>query len=177
MHQSCYSIDFFISIFQACAPRYVYYIFMDRMDPVGVCYSARNACSEKRPQIRHHRPCVESGKAMRSKTKISFPRCANVYFFLFPPFSNPHVCQLSVSLVLCINHLSNHPRIQACAPRYLWFSRNFKRREPVGSCYTAQNEFKDIQTHSPCRTSKFVPRKSVLEAIITLIKDLLLKFF
>ena len=84
MHQSCYSIDFFISIFQACAPRYVYYIFMDRMDPVGVCYSARNACSEKRPQIRHHRPCVESGKAMRSKTKISFPRCANVYFFLFP---------------------------------------------------------------------------------------------
>jgi len=46
----------------ACAPRYVYYIFMDRKDPVGVCYSARNACSEKRPQIRHHRPCVESGK-------------------------------------------------------------------------------------------------------------------
>ena len=84
MHQSCYSIDFFISIFQACAPRYVYYIFMDRMDPVGVCYSARNACSEKRPQIRHHRPCVESGKAMRSETKISCPRCANVYFFLFP---------------------------------------------------------------------------------------------
>jgi hypothetical protein len=32
----------------ACAPRYVYYIFMDRMDPVGVCYSARNACSEKK---------------------------------------------------------------------------------------------------------------------------------
>ena len=53
-------------LFQACAPRYVYYIFMDRKDPVGVCYSARNACSEKRPQIRHHRPCVESGKAMRS---------------------------------------------------------------------------------------------------------------
>ena len=74
----------FIFVFQACAPRYVYYIFMDRMDPVGVCYSARNACSEKRPQIRHHRPCVESGKAMRSETKISCPRCANVYFFLFP---------------------------------------------------------------------------------------------
>ena len=75
---------FLIFVFQACAPRYVYYIFMDRMDPVGVCYSARNACSEKRPQIRHHRPCVESGKAMRSETKISCPRCANVYFFLFP---------------------------------------------------------------------------------------------
>ena len=63
-------IEFLISfLFQACAPRYIYYIFMDRMDPVGVCYSARNACSEKRPQIRHHRPCVESGKAMRSNLK------------------------------------------------------------------------------------------------------------
>ena len=109
IHQSCYLIDFFIFVFQACAPRYVYYIFMDRMDPVGVCYSARNACSEKRPQIRHHRPCVESGKAMRSKTKISCPRCANVYFFLLPPFSNPHVCQLSVSLSRALYQLPVKP--------------------------------------------------------------------
>ena len=48
---------FFFS-FQACAPRYVYYIFMDRMDPVGMCFTARNNFT----QIRPHRPCVESGR-------------------------------------------------------------------------------------------------------------------
>ena len=114
---------FLIFVFQACAPRYVYYIFMDRMDPVGVCYSARNACSEKRPQIRHHRPCVESGKAMRSKTKISFPRCANVYFFLFPPFSNPHVCQLSVSLSCSVSTTCQTTPEYRHVPRGIFGSR------------------------------------------------------
>ena len=84
-------------LFQACAPRYVYYIFMDRKDPVGVCYSARNACSEKRPQIRHHRPCVESGKAMRSNSKDSWTNYSNVLFFLFPILNLPISSISSVS--------------------------------------------------------------------------------
>ena len=148
---------FVLFYFQACAPRYVYYIFMDRKDPVGVCYSARNACSEKRPQIRHHRPCVEQGKAMRSKTTIFHDLDVLTFIsFLFAPI-HIHVCHLSLILSHPSKSTPSNP-IQACAPRYLWFSRNFKRREPVGSCYTAKNDFQDIQTHSPCRTSKFVPR-------------------
>eukprot|EP00096_Caligus_rogercresseyi_P015942 TRINITY_DN844_c0_g1_i1.p1 TRINITY_DN844_c0_g1~~TRINITY_DN844_c0_g1_i1.p1 ORF type:complete len:1372 (-),score=393.45 TRINITY_DN844_c0_g1_i1:381-4496(-) len=45
--------------------------------------------------------------------------------------------------------------VLACAPRYLWFSTNFKRREPVGKCYVARNDFKDFQEYSPCSTRKW----------------------
>jgi len=41
----------------ACAPRYIYYIFMNRRDPVGVCHIAKNNFKE----FRQFRPCVESG--------------------------------------------------------------------------------------------------------------------
>eukprot|EP00092_Neocalanus_flemingeri_P010955 GFUD01011798.1.p1 GENE.GFUD01011798.1~~GFUD01011798.1.p1 ORF type:complete len:178 (+),score=19.46 GFUD01011798.1:299-832(+) len=44
--------------------------------------------------------------------------------------------------------------ILACAPRYVWFSRNLKRREPIGTCYTAKNNFADIFEFSPCKSSK-----------------------
>ena len=43
--------------FQACAPRYIYYVFMNRRDPVGVCHIARNNFTE----FRHFRPCVDEG--------------------------------------------------------------------------------------------------------------------
>ena len=79
----------------------IYYIFMDRKDPVGVCYSARNACSEKRPQIRHHRPCVEQGKAMRSKSTIFHDLDVLTFIsFLFAPFTTTSVTCLSFSLIL-----------------------------------------------------------------------------
>ena len=68
---------FFLFLFQACAPRYVYYVFMGRMDPVGMCFSARKNFS----QIRAHRPCVESGRSFFTRTNFS-----NFFFF----FSLPH---------------------------------------------------------------------------------------
>ena len=49
-------------------------------------------------------------------------------------------------------------RSQACAPRYVWFSRNLLRREPIGTCYTAKNNFADIFEYSPCKTSKWSHR-------------------
>ena len=64
----------FLFLLQACAPRYVYYIFMDRMDPVGMCFTARNNFR----QIRAHRPCVESGR-----TVVSNLHYIN-FLFLFP---------------------------------------------------------------------------------------------
>ena len=97
--------------FQACAPRYIYYVFMNRRDPVGVCHIARNNFTE----FRHYRPCVDEGLS-------------------------------SKNLILL--------RSQACAPRYVWFSRNLLRREPIGTCYTAKNNFADIFEYSPCKTSK-----------------------
>jgi len=45
--------------------------------------------------------------------------------------------------------------VLACAPRYVWFSRNLKRREPIGTCYTAKNNFADIFEYSPCKTRKW----------------------
>ncbi|XP_037075479.1 LOW QUALITY PROTEIN: integrin alpha-PS2-like [Pollicipes pollicipes] len=42
--------------------------------------------------------------------------------------------------------------VVACAPRYVWFSSNQRRREPVGTCYVAKNGFSDVQEYAPCRT-------------------------
>jgi len=41
----------------ACAPRYIYYVYMNRRDPVGVCHIA----SKNFTEFRKFRPCVESG--------------------------------------------------------------------------------------------------------------------
>uniref|UniRef100_T1JM25 Integrin alpha-2 domain-containing protein n=1 Tax=Strigamia maritima TaxID=126957 RepID=T1JM25_STRMM len=45
--------------------------------------------------------------------------------------------------------------IVACAPRYVYYSANFHRREPVGTCFVARNSFTHFQEYSPCRTRKF----------------------
>lgn len=60
--------------------------------------------------------------------------------------------------------------LQACAPRYIWFSVSQpkypednrwskestvgSRREPVGTCWIVGNNFNEPQEFSPCRTSK-----------------------
>ena len=71
-----------------------------------------------------------------------------IFFFFFPPLLSVlvHFCPSSTKKI----HWSN----QACAPRYVWYSRNFKRREPIGTCYTARNNFEQFFEYSPCRTSK-----------------------
>ncbi|XP_067127479.1 integrin alpha-PS2-like isoform X1 [Centruroides vittatus] len=43
--------------------------------------------------------------------------------------------------------------IVACAPRYVYFSSNLKRREPIGTCWVAKSDFSDFKEYSPCRTS------------------------
>ncbi|XP_069941612.1 integrin alpha-PS2 [Cherax quadricarinatus] len=42
--------------------------------------------------------------------------------------------------------------VVACAPRYVWFTENLRRREPVGTCYVARQGLTDFQEFSPCRT-------------------------
>ncbi|KAH6939176.1 hypothetical protein HPB50_016419 [Hyalomma asiaticum] len=42
--------------------------------------------------------------------------------------------------------------IVACAPRYVYFSVNHRRREPVGTCFVSQSFFGGFQEFSPCRT-------------------------
>ena len=70
---------YFISFFQACAPRYVYYIYMDRKDPVGMCYSTRSDFTH----VRAHKPCVESGR-VSFRGRIRPPTILIVLFFSFP---------------------------------------------------------------------------------------------
>ena len=130
-----------------------------------MCFSARNNFT----QIRPHRPCVESGSYLFS-IFYHFYFLLNEFFSFFlshpPPTSPPSPC-LSACLSVCLfsgfTPTFHHPRrrstlptLQACAPRYVWFSRNFKRREPVGTCYTAKNNFAEFFEYSPCRTSKLV---------------------
>ncbi|XP_042859776.1 integrin alpha-PS2-like isoform X2 [Penaeus japonicus] len=42
--------------------------------------------------------------------------------------------------------------VVACAPRYVWYTENLKKREPVGTCYVARQGLTDFQEFSPCRT-------------------------
>ncbi|XP_054706716.1 integrin alpha-PS2-like [Uloborus diversus] len=43
--------------------------------------------------------------------------------------------------------------IVACAPRYVYYSSNLKRREPVGTCWVVRGSFQNFQEYSPCRTN------------------------
>lgn len=42
---------------------------------------------------------------------------------------------------------------QACAPRYVYFTINGNRKDPVGTCYVTK-DFNDFSEYSPCRTRK-----------------------
>ncbi|KAF8793941.1 Integrin alpha-PS2 like protein [Argiope bruennichi] len=42
--------------------------------------------------------------------------------------------------------------IVACAPRYVSFSSNLKRRDPVGTCWVVRGNFQNFQEYAPCRT-------------------------
>ena len=42
--------------------------------------------------------------------------------------------------------------IVACAPRYVYYSTNRKRRDPVGTCYVSRGSFSGFLEYSPCRT-------------------------
>ncbi|CAM1326869.1 ITGAV (predicted) [Pycnogonum litorale] len=45
--------------------------------------------------------------------------------------------------------------IVACAPRYVYYSQNLKRRDPVGTCYVALSSFSGFREYSPCRTNSW----------------------
>lgn len=41
--------------------------------------------------------------------------------------------------------------IVACAPRYVYYSTNLKRRDPVGTCWVSRGSFSGFLEYSPCR--------------------------
>lgn len=41
--------------------------------------------------------------------------------------------------------------IVACAPKYVYFSTNLKRRDPVGTCWVSRGSFNGFLEYSPCR--------------------------
>nr|XP_054932188.1 integrin alpha-PS2-like [Dermacentor andersoni] len=43
--------------------------------------------------------------------------------------------------------------IVACAPRYVYFSVNQRRREPVGTCFVWRSSVAGFKEYSPCKTS------------------------
>ncbi|VEN46695.1 unnamed protein product, partial [Callosobruchus maculatus] len=43
--------------------------------------------------------------------------------------------------------------VVACAPRYIWFTKDLNRRDPVGTCFVSNGAFTSFEEYSPCRTS------------------------
>ena len=41
--------------------------------------------------------------------------------------------------------------IVACAPRYVYYSTNLRRRDPVGTCWLSRGSFSGFLEYSPCR--------------------------
>lgn len=41
--------------------------------------------------------------------------------------------------------------IIACAPKYVYYSTNLKRRDPVGTCWVSRGSFAGFLEYSPCR--------------------------
>lgn len=39
----------------------------------------------------------------------------------------------------------------ACAPRYVYYSANLRRRDPVGTCWISRGSFSGFLEYSPCR--------------------------
>nr|CAH7714873.1 unnamed protein product [Callosobruchus chinensis] len=42
--------------------------------------------------------------------------------------------------------------VVACAPRYIWFTKDLNRRDPVGTCFVSNGAFTSFEEYSPCRT-------------------------
>ena len=118
---------FFLSLFQACAPRYVYYVFMGRMDPVGMCFSARKNFS----QIRAHRPCVESGRRFFTWTNFS-----NIFFsFSLPPHQPPPPKKNHINFWIIVSSSVSVRLSQlfVCKLRKLKKTQNCKQtKKPIG---------------------------------------------
>ncbi|CAG9770067.1 unnamed protein product [Ceutorhynchus assimilis] len=45
--------------------------------------------------------------------------------------------------------------VVACAPRYVWYSKEMNRRDPVGTCIVSDSLFEKFEEYSPCRTSNW----------------------
>lgn len=50
-----------------------------------------------------------------------------------------------------LHSATDNGSIVACAPRYVYFSTNFKRRDPVGTCWVSRGSFNGFLEYSPCR--------------------------
>uniref|UniRef100_A0A6G1SR37 Integrin alpha-8 n=2 Tax=Aceria tosichella TaxID=561515 RepID=A0A6G1SR37_9ACAR len=46
---------------------------------------------------------------------------------------------------------SDNGSIIACAPRYVYYTANLRRRDPVGSCWISRGSFAGFLEYSPCR--------------------------
>lgn len=51
--------------------------------------------------------------------------------------------------------------IIACAPRYVYYTANLKRRDPVGSCWISRGSFTGFLEYSPCRINGKFPASLV----------------
>jgi hypothetical protein len=59
----------------ACAPRYIYYVFMNRRDPVGVCHVATRNNRTRQYTFKKFRPCVESGLSRFTTNSLNVGLC------------------------------------------------------------------------------------------------------
>ncbi|KRX93323.1 Integrin alpha pat-2 [Trichinella pseudospiralis] len=109
------------------------------------------------PKAESGQPGVRRGGAVfRCETKDQ--RCTKIFFD-----TAGHARALNGSVLLQIDSKSDQwfgatvvsskkgDTVLACAPRYTYFYSTFDRKEPVGTCYLAQDNFSSFREYAPCR--------------------------
>ncbi|KRZ93031.1 Integrin alpha pat-2, partial [Trichinella sp. T8] len=109
------------------------------------------------PKAESGQPGVRRGGAVfRCETKDQ--RCTKIFFD-----TAGHARALNGSVLLQIDSKSDQwfgatvvsskkgDSVLACAPRYTYFYSTFDRKEPVGTCYLAQDNFSSFREYAPCR--------------------------
>ncbi|KFD55588.1 hypothetical protein M514_03640 [Trichuris suis] len=109
------------------------------------------------PRAQTGQPGVRNGGAVY-RCEPEDQRCTKIFFD-----TAGHGRALNGSVLLQIDSKSdqwfgatvvsskNGDSVLACAPRYTYFYSTFERKEPVGTCYLAQNSFNSFREFSPCR--------------------------
>lgn len=112
------------------------------------------------PHAHTPQPNVNRGGAVfRCSTEVA-NSCQAVPFDLLGPTETPVGRRLERTddksgqwFGATLHSAGDNGLIVACAPRYVYFSVNLRRREPVGTCFVSQSSFTGFQEYSPCRTS------------------------
>ncbi|XP_066900872.1 integrin alpha-PS2 isoform X2 [Halyomorpha halys] len=108
------------------------------------------------PKAQTEQPGVTKGGAVYTCDISSGSSCTQIPFDLNGPATNsrghPVDSKSNQWFGASVYSAGENGPVVACAPMYIYYSVDNTRREPVGTCFLARNQFSNFSEYSPCRT-------------------------